>query len=222
MLYYLAGGVPGQTGFFLCYIFSALNLFFLTVTYYYSAIFTDYTIFKDSQRTKKVTVVGWIICGLHLLVILVNFKGQFYFFIDAQNYFSRGSLYFIRSFFTYSPLLIVIYDFISSRKIFKERHLYMVVFFAITCSFGSSLDILFNTARLILPCLAASLLYAYFFVIRSDIQIDVLTGIGNRYSFNEFIDKLSRINTSESYSIVMIDMDHLKIINDTLLSTIAQ
>ncbi|MDR1507746.1 MAG: GGDEF domain-containing protein [Treponema sp.] len=75
---------------------------------------------------------------------------------------------------------------------------------------------------------------------QTDSKIDALTGLGNRYSFNEFISKLSSDNRggihlprrlkrrnpeppvfkrkkpAESYSIAMIDMDHFKEINDTL------
>jgi diguanylate cyclase (GGDEF)-like protein len=49
-----------------------------------------------------------------------------------------------------------------------------------------------------------------------DSKIDSLTGIGNRYSFNEFIHQVSGQNAKQSYSVVMIDMDHFKAINDTL------
>jgi diguanylate cyclase (GGDEF)-like protein len=69
---------------------------------------------------------------------------------------------------------------------------------------------------LVWACFSASILYIYFFIIRSDSKIDSLTGIGNRYSFNEFINKLSKQNTKEDYSIVMIDLDRFKEINDTL------
>ncbi|GHU08348.1 hypothetical protein FACS1894151_04110 [Spirochaetia bacterium] len=56
----------------------------------------------------------------------------------------------------------------------------------------------------------------YFFIIRSEAKIDSLTGISNRYAFNEFIEKLSRQTTKESWYFVMIDMDHFKKINDKL------
>jgi diguanylate cyclase (GGDEF)-like protein len=77
-------------------------------------------------------------------------------------------------------------------------------------------DIITGTTSLIWPCFSSALLYAYFFIIRTDSKIDSLTGIGNRYAFNEFISKLASQSVKESYSIVMIDMDHFKEINDTL------
>jgi diguanylate cyclase (GGDEF)-like protein len=81
---------------------------------------------------------------------------------------------------------------------------------------GSGLDLLFGTIRLIWPWGTSALLYIYFFIVQSEARIDPLTGIGNRFSFNEFTDKLSRRASGESWVIVMIDMDHFKMINDTL------
>jgi diguanylate cyclase (GGDEF)-like protein len=81
---------------------------------------------------------------------------------------------------------------------------------------GTAVGAITGTTTLIWPCFAAALLYAYFFVIRTDSKIDSLTGIGNRYAFNEFISKLASQSVKESYSIVIIDMDHFKEINDTL------
>jgi diguanylate cyclase (GGDEF)-like protein len=69
---------------------------------------------------------------------------------------------------------------------------------------------------LVWPAFTAALLYTYFFIIRQDSRIDALTGIGNRFSFNEFVDRLTRQNAKETWSITMIDMDHFKEINDTL------
>jgi diguanylate cyclase (GGDEF)-like protein len=70
--------------------------------------------------------------------------------------------------------------------------------------------------QLIWPCMTSALLYAYFFIIRSNTRLDSLTGIGNRFSFNEFTDRLGRLENGESWGFVMLDMDHFKAINDTL------
>jgi diguanylate cyclase (GGDEF)-like protein len=64
--------------------------------------------------------------------------------------------------------------------------------------------------------MTAALLCCYFYIIQNDTRIDSLTGLGNRYNFNEFTDRLSQSSSGESWAIVMIDLDHFKKINDTL------
>ena len=78
------------------------------------------------------------------------------------------------------------------------------------------MDIITRITSLVWPCMSAAILYIYFFIIKSDSKIDSLTGIGNRYSFNEFMNKLSTQNITEDYTIAMLDLDRFKEINDTL------
>jgi diguanylate cyclase (GGDEF)-like protein len=128
-----------------------------------------------------------------------------------------------------------------SSKSLRGPQLYLVIFFGLLTGAGAALDVIIRTSSLTWPCFAAALLYLYFFIIRADSKIDGLTGLGNRSSFNEFIDRLSRqsgrkpvsgrkgaaldkatggarrsYGAQESWAIVMIDMDHFKEINDTL------
>jgi diguanylate cyclase (GGDEF)-like protein len=96
--------------------------------------------------------------------------------------------------------------------------LYLV---AIMCYFvyllvKGSLEMPASFLMYLLPCGTALLLYVFFYIIHTDARIDPLTQVGNRLSFTEFTDRLSRRRTGKSWAIVMIDMDHFKEINDTL------
>jgi diguanylate cyclase (GGDEF)-like protein len=119
---------------------------------------------------------------------------------------------------SYCPLLFILYDIIVSfkNKDFKKSQYILALVFLLLNGAGALVDNISGITTFIWPCFTASMLYAYFFIIRTDSKIDSLTGIGNRYAFNEFIDKLASQNVKESYSVVMIDMDHFKEINDTL------
>jgi diguanylate cyclase (GGDEF)-like protein len=99
---------------------------------------------------------------------------------------------------------------------FKHSQILSLVFFGILTAAGAIGDILLKNSSLLWPCFTAAMLYFYFFIVQSDSKIDSLTGLGNRLSFNEFIKKLSRSNSETSHSIIMMDMDHFKEINDTL------
>jgi diguanylate cyclase (GGDEF)-like protein len=113
-------------------------------------------------------------------------------------------------------VVFFIYEFIVSSEKFYKTHIFLICFFLFLICGGGAVDIILNSGALIWPCLTAALLYSYFFILKTDFKVDALTGIGNRYAFNEFIANLSRQTTKQAYSIVMIDMDHFKEINDTL------
>ena len=70
-------------------------------------------------------------------------------------------------------------------------------------------------ARPIWPFLAAFLLYTYFIIVQKETMIDNLTEFENRYSFNEFVNGLSRRKAGESWNVTIIDLDRTRDINNT-------
>jgi diguanylate cyclase (GGDEF)-like protein len=215
--YLLLAGLPGKTVNILLYVIGFTFYFFQVLSYYCIVIFIDYMVFKDRKRAGTITLMVYGITIIHALVLALNLRYHFYFYISAENnIFTRGDKYYIRLLFSYFPALFAVWDFIICRTVFKKSFLFMLILFLIFPLAGSSIDLIFGSVKLIWPCLTAALLYAYFFIIKSDTRLDSLTGIGNRFSFNEFTDKLSRRVSGESWAIVMIDMDNFKRINDTL------
>jgi diguanylate cyclase (GGDEF)-like protein len=216
-IYILLEGIPGKTIYLLLYGVGIAFYLFQVLSYYYIIIFVDYMIFKNMERIKKINIVVLVITIIHVILLFVNLKWHFYFYIDPEtNRFFHGSQYIIRLIISYSPVLFAVFELFYSREIFKRSNLF-VIFLLLSLSFaGSSIDILSGSLKLIWPCMSAALLYSYFFIIQTDTRLDSLTGIGNRYSFSEFTEQLSRRSSGEAWAIVMIDMDHFKEINDTL------
>jgi diguanylate cyclase (GGDEF)-like protein len=192
------------------YYFAQVSSFYLLFAFF------DYTALKDTARTKMILSVVAAILFLHLVILLFNLYYHFYFSISNDNRLIHGGLYSIRLITSYLPMGFLLLDLIIFHKKFDRAQIFLTLFFLVLTGAGSAIDIILGTGGLIWPCFTASLLYSYFFIVRSDSKLDSLTGIGNRYSFNEFINNLARQNTKEVYSVVMIDMDHFKQINDTL------
>ncbi|MDR1950021.1 MAG: GGDEF domain-containing protein [Spirochaetaceae bacterium] len=215
-LYALLEGSGGRMTGILLYADLTLYYFFQVVSYYLICVFIDYITFKSSARTKKLLGIAIGIQFIHGGILLANLPLGFYFFISPDHVFSYGSLYILRIVISYLPAIFTVIDIILAIRNFKKSQAYLILFFFLLTGAGSVMDIVLKTGSLVWPCYCAALLYIYFFIIKTDSKIDSLTGIGNRYSFNEFIDKLSRSNTRQSYSIVMIDVDRFKEINDTL------
>jgi diguanylate cyclase (GGDEF)-like protein len=199
-------------------MYTAISLFLIAqnCTYYLGAVFIDYFAFNNIARSKKITCFICFFLALHSITIIANLPLGYYFTISADNYYIPGKLYIIRLLISYTAALIISIDVFSPSKYFKYSQAYLIILFIVIVGGGAALDVILKSGSLTWPCFSAAVLYLYFFIIQSDSKIDSLTGIGNRYSFNEFIDKLSRQNVREEYSVVMIDLDKFKDINDTL------
>jgi diguanylate cyclase (GGDEF)-like protein len=215
-VFFTGSKYPGRMVHYVLYASLMVYYIFQIAAFYYLVIFFDYLCFKDRTRIKKLNKIVWAIFILHGISLIANISMGFYFYLTPENLFVRGDKFYIRLVIGYFPSVMMILDLFFLGKNFKKSQVYLIFFFLIFTSLGSIVDIVCNTNGLIWPCFISGLLYAYFFIIRSDSKIDILTGIGNRYSFNEFIAQVSHQNAKQPYAVVMIDMDDFKKINDTL------
>jgi diguanylate cyclase (GGDEF)-like protein len=181
-------------------VLGAIIDFFQILAYYYVVVFVDYMACRNTERAKKVRRVVCAAAVAHTIMVLL---------CPAEKYH-------IRLIAICCPALAAAWDLLRSPGMFKISHLAVAAVFLGFSFFGSFMDLTFGSVKLVWPCVTAALLYAYFFIVRSDARIDSLTGIGNRFSFNEFIDRIARLNNGETWAFVMIDMDRFKEINDTL------
>jgi diguanylate cyclase (GGDEF)-like protein len=239
-VYLLIHATAGKAAPLVLHISLIAYYLFQVLAYFYVFLFVDYITFKDQQRTQNAKIFVWIFNALHFAVLLLNLKWPFYYYLGLDNSFHYGGLYVVRIAFSFLPVVFALADIFSQRKNFKASSLALMLFFVFLTVTGSAFDIFYSTISLVWPCFTAAQLYAYFFVIRSDSKLDALTGLGNRFSFNEFINKLDnprrlefhqpfrprrrrlespllkKLKNAEAYSVVIIDMDHFKEINDTL------
>jgi len=79
--------------------------------------------------------------------------------------------------------------------------------------FNHITNIFYSLSKLIWPFISALFLYLYLFVILKENRTDNLTGLGNRYSFFEFFNKLSHNKTGDTWEIAMLDIKNFKSIN---------
>ena len=205
---YMAENPAGETAFIIL-LLSVLNILYYViqkVSFFYIAVLVDYKINKEISRSKRLIAITWIMAGILLLLLV----------------FRRNDLRIINVIYAYIPALVIIIDITLSFRSFIRQHLRLLWVFWGAITVGFLLDRFFVTSGLLWPCYSTALLYAYLLIIRTDSKLDALTGIGNRYAFNDFIEELSRKAAREKdtgelgYSIAMIDIDNFKKINDQL------
>ena len=215
-IYYFLEGMPGEGINLLFKMVLTFYYLLQSAAYYYVFVLIDYLSYKDISRTKLAARVAWIMLVLHGFVLTLNLRMGFYFYINDDNFFVRGDGYVVRLIIAFCPVLFTLLDTLIPSKSYKKPQLIILLLFIVFTGFGIFLDVVFNTSTKVWPCFTAALLYAYFFIIRLDSKIDSLTGIGNRYSFSEFINRISLQSAGQSWNIVMVDIDYFKQINDTL------
>ena len=190
---------------YLLTIFNVFYYFFQILSFFYVAVFIDYKIHKDAIRGKRFVYIAWTITGIFLLFLI----------------FLHRYLLIIHIIFGFIPALVILIDITLSLKSFIKQHLRLVLIIWGAIGTGFLMDNIMKTVGLVWPCYSAALLYAYLLIIRMDSKLDALTGIGNRYAFNEFIEELAirgtrEENSEKGFSIAMIDIDNFKKINDFL------
>jgi diguanylate cyclase (GGDEF)-like protein len=192
------------------------SLFFVlqNLSYYLMVVVIDYIANRNSARARKFLYLVLAIAGLNIIIMLPNIPFGFYFYITEDNLFMNGSVFLLRFFLGYVAILMIIVDMLLSAKYLRTAQIYLLTLFALLVGAGAVLDLLFPGSHLIWAFFTGALLRGYFYIIRGDTTRDGLTGIGNRSSFTEFINRISRMNVKQTYAMALFDINGLKKIND--------
>jgi len=188
--------------------------------YYFAAVFIDYFAHENVIRTKKFINIVTIFLALYTLSIIPNLQFGYYFYISKDNVYMRGILFILQIIISYFPIIIILVDISLAYKYIKRTQILISILFVFITSGGAAVDILLGTTKLIWPCVTASILYIYFFMLRYDLKVDSLTGMGNRNDFYKFINKFyldSRTlkqKYKNEYAFIKININKLGEIND--------
>ncbi len=149
------------------------NFFFLLVQpllYYIALIFVFYCINKDMKGVKKLIYVAVIDEIVILALLIANLNSDFYFYVDSDNMYHRGTKLFIRLIFSYAPAILgLIVIFIYAKKISKND-MALFLIFLLPCTLCVTLDIIIPGSRLIFPITFCAELFAYLFIISKDTE----------------------------------------------------
>ena len=216
LVYDVCVGMTGVVGNIILYNSSFLYFFFQVAAYYLTVLFIDYQLNGDRARTKKMAWLIGGVLGAHLLALILNGFIPFYFVITpGDNLYVQGDWYVVRLLFSYLPGVISFINLYASRKNVVREHTILMSLVFVLMATGSSLDLMSSSLKLTWPCSAGSLLFAYFFIIRAELHVDVLTGVNNRRSCEEYIRSITESAKHQDYHFIMLDLDGFKTINDS-------
>jgi len=190
-------------------IFISLN--FLPIIMW--LIYLDFKIVGDIRGLKR---RGWIYFLPYIYVIasmIANHYTGWVFSIEAGNIYRRGIGIYVNAGIIYIVLIVM---FIMSRrykKVIQGRVLQAIFCFLAIPAVGGILQMLFYGLSILWPSFAAATLMAFILLEKDDLQKDALTKLTTRGQLEHRLQQ--KLRRKEAFSLVMIDLDGLKIINDT-------
>ncbi|HEY8395394.1 MAG TPA: diguanylate cyclase [Bacilli bacterium] len=161
------------------------------------------------EFSKKVLTIIFII---NLALLIGNQFWGWYYCIDASNIYHRGPLF---VYFVLFNLVMIIYPILllmRNKRALPKHRIRALIFFALVPIVGIAIQTIFYGYSVSVNFLVFSLLIAFIFIQKENLDKDFLTHIGNRrkldQSFNAFV------HTNRSFSAILLDLDNFKQIND--------
>lgn len=170
------------------------------------AYFFDVRLVKNKSRLAIPLYIQALLC-------IISVYTGWIFSISSTNVYSRGPLFVLNPMTSlYSLIIFIIAHNQSSKEYDYDEKAYMYCLYIIVL-LGNVVQIIFPEVLLIWSCVSICILLYYIFLRELQFKYDTLTNLRNRLSFEK---TMNQIQSLENVGIVVLDLNNLKKINDTL------
>jgi diguanylate cyclase (GGDEF)-like protein len=205
----------GTNGFFVYAGSAVSNVMLFTISPLASILWLKYIsfqIFNNEGRIKKWQWLFYSIFTLNAIASVVSIRTGWFFYIDSQNIYSRGTYFLIHIVFIYALVIYAVYFIMINRSKIERKVFYSLLLFPIPPVLGTIIQFENYGVSYGWDGVTISLLIIYFNIQDRNLNTDYLTGIYNRRQLDSLI-KL-KIRTLTGFSAILIDINSFKAIND--------
>ncbi len=180
-------------------------------------LYVHYQVYNDEEKTKR---LFYPLCILNIinsgLIILSQFNGWIY-YIDSNNIYHRGPHFLFSAILVIALLLASFVLVFKNQKKIEKKYFYSLIFFSIPPCIGTVLQLSIYGFSFVLNSIVLSLLIIHLNIQNYSIYTDYLTEISNREKFEAKLrEKINASTENKTFSLIMLDFDNFKNINDTL------
>lgn len=172
---------------------------------------------KKEDYYKKILLVLLIPYGFDLIIVFVSIFSNLFFYIDDNNKFVEGKLFYFHFVSSIVYLIATIFFTIKNRKKINKLELPIILVFLASPIIGGIIQAFFYQFSTFLNAIILSLIITFLNIQNRMINVDNLTGAYSRnyleYILNKKLVKLKKAK-SIPFSGVFIDLDDFKGIND--------
>ncbi len=177
-------------------------------------LYAELLLYQNPQRLRRWKVPLMTLSGLLALAAIATPVTGWFFYIDAQNVYSRGTWFIGYAVVQFLLLGASLIPLIGAARKSTARTYWTLVFFPVIAFAGGLLQSLAYGLVLIWPVTTVFLVAAALNIQKDQIGIDHLTGISNRLLFDEMLEHY--LHMQPTFGCILMDLDGFKHINDTL------
>ncbi len=159
-------------------------------------------------------ILVYSVCAVGTAVLIVNFFTGKVFFIDGNNVYGRGPLFWLYTVIQFVFIADGIVLYIIAKRKGGILKFFPAVQFVVPIFTGIIIQACFYGVSAIWPCLSVSVCGLVTSLQNENIFIDRLTGIYNRFYLDNLKQRVSRTKKTV-FAAMMIDMNGFKNINDS-------
>ena len=177
--------------------------------------YLDYYIHKSKKRLKQ--RYYYIPIGIFILILLlIDPFTHWVYSIDQYNVYQRGPLIPVIVFFNFFILLITLLTAFKWKRDVGRMVFASLLLFSVIPLIGNLLQFILVGSILVWPTVALAIIFIYIFLESQKDRKDYLTGLINKQQIDDMIqNRLMSLDKKPGFSLLMIDLDDFKSINDT-------
>lgn len=178
-------------------------------------LYLDFQIHNDTDRIKRRIMPFFALLAANIFLAVTAPMNGLYFYIDAENFYHRGSLapvaifiYFL--FFVYNIFLII-----KHWKYLNRRNRMPLLLFVFPPLAGYFVQMVYYGTSFVWAGVSLSILMIYITIQNQALSTDYLSGLYNRRQLDYYLDnRIKSLEKHQKFAGVMIDIDDFKRIND--------
>lgn len=165
--------------------------------------------FANAFYPTKNKYVIFIPSAVHFVLEILSMFYGFIFYVDGNNRYHHGSLYFLYYVFIFFGAAYLVYRVILFGTRFQNRNGLSLIMISLLVLFGVVWHAIDGSVKIVWLSVAVGTILFYIYHFNMILQIDALTGLLNRKSYD------SRIQNAKRRAIVLFfDINRFKSIND--------
>ena len=210
----LVGGT--FTGFskFATYVIFSLDPFgFLFAIHYIDCFVKKDELTDDLSGFFILPVKAYAISNFFIITVSTLFSLNWFFYYDLAGY-HRGNFFYIRLVFHAMACICILAYIIYYRNAIISVYRTPLLALPIIVGVGIISQFIITGINFAYAATVFAFLILFIYVQRCDVNMDYLTGVVNRRGIDKALKKAVNDSVFKSFSVIMVDIDYFKLIND--------